>query len=224
MQRIRALPSSVSDADDRRTTLDALEHYNPDSHPCQRCGKKIWHSGKAASYRRGLTYIKDGMRVDDEVNIPIFLCEECGKSSRPGGNPDGDYYHAILPNNLIPFTYYTLLFVLSVLDAYVKREQPVTEICSFFSISVSTLYRWKKRYIQQYDAWAESLESIRHMCEHSSQSDPEQTEAEALSQSLRKVFSCLPQLVSSFFSRFAFSFLQHSRLTHFRPLLKPRRL
>ena len=221
MQRISVPPSvRTTCPDELQLTRAALIHYNPDSHACQRCGKRIWHSGKASSYRRGITYIKDGKRVDEEVLVPVCLCRKCGKSSRRGGNASGDYCHAILPDSLIPFTYYTLLFVLTVLDAYAKRTQPVAALCRQWGISVSTLYRWKERYQEHYDAWAGSLERIRALRARSTEPDPE---AGALRLSLRRAFQHLAALPSSFFLRFGFSFLQPNRLTHFRPLPAGRR-
>lgn len=232
MQRIIANNNSKRNTNDTSSLADelqftqySLDHYNPDSHACQRCGKRIWYNGRqCSSYRRGITYVREGKRVDDECIIPICLCPACGKSDRRGGTPNGDYYHAILPDNLIPFTYFTLLFILTVLDEYAKRTRTVSQICEYWSVSISTLYRWKKRYKDHYDAWSDSMDQIRKLQEESVKKTPEEAEAEAIGKSLFRVFSLLVHLPGEFFSRFCFSFLQPNRLTHFRPLAPNRRL
>lgn len=230
MQRI-TVPASLRETcpDELDLTRKALAGYNPDSHPCQRCGRKIWYSKKSSSYRRNITYVNDGKRIDEEIRIPVYLCQDCGKSDRRGGTPSGDYNHAGITENLIPFTYFTLLFVLTVLHEYAGRYNPehrttVAEITRKWDISISTLYRWKKRYKDHYDAWAASMDRIRKLQEESEKSTPEEAEAEAIGKSLCGVFSVLAQLPADFFSRFRFSFLQPNHLTHFRPLASNRRL
>ena len=225
MQRITVSESIRNNCQDElQLTKDTLSHYNPDRCPCQRCGRKIWSAGKVSSYRRSITYVKDGKRVDGEFLCPVHLCEQCGKSDRRGGSASGDYRHAILQDGLVPFTYFTLLFVLTVLDDYAKRQHTVVQICDYWGISVSTLYRWKKRYIAHYEAWAESTESIRKLQAESSKPSPEEALTEAVGKSLVKVFLFLRKLPLDFFSRFAFSFLQPNHLTHFRPLVQKRRI
>ena len=224
MQRIIvSSKASRLNENENTTTRNTLDNYIPDRHCCHRCGKEIWADKKASSYKRGITYIHEGRRFDDVIRIPVYLCCQCGKSDRPGGTANGDYYHAILPDTLIPFTCYTLVFVLTVLDDYVRRTRPVAEICSFWLISSSTLYRWKKRYMEHYEAWADSLESIRQYMDHSVESSPEETGTKAIGVSLVRVFHAIASLPSAFFSRFGFSFLQPDCLTHFRPLQIKRR-
>ena len=224
MQRITVSANDRFKENDLQLSENALSDYNPDCHCCSRCGKKIWAEGKVSSYIRGVTHVVNGQRVDDEIRIPVYLCSQCGKSSRRGGTENGDYNHAILTDNLIPFTYFTLIFVLTVLKDYATRtssnakRHTVAEICEYWNISVSTLYRWKERYKDHYDAWANSTESIRKFKEDSRKDTPEEAEAEALDKSLALVYTKLTELIQIFFSRFLFSFLQPNRLTHFRPL------
>ena len=119
---------------------------------------------------------------------------------------------------------FTLLFVLTILDDYVKRNRAVTEICDFWGISVSTLCRLKKRYIAHYEAWAEPTESIRKLQAESSKPSPKEALTEVVGKSLVKVFLFLRKLPLDFFSSFGFSFLQPNHLTHFRPLVQKRRI
>ena len=205
-------------------TQTANSNYNPDSHCCERCGKAIWSSGKKSTYRRGITYPLNGKRVDDSIMIPVYLCKKCGKSDQPGGTENGDYHHAILATTLIPFTYYTLLFVLTVLDDYAKHNGTVVEICDRWSISVSTLYRWKSRYMEHYDAWSDSLSSIEsHASKHRQHLPPDESVRQAIAETLIRVWQLIYELPRSCFLRFTFSFMQGCKKTHFRELPNRRR-
>ena len=226
MQRVEVSPQADRFTDDESDlTKETLTYYNPDRCSCHRCGKKIWAEKKVSSYCRGLTYVRDGERIDENIMIPVYLCSQCGKSDRPGGTANGDYYHAVLPDNLIPFTCFTLVFVLTVLDDYVKRTHTTAQICAHWQISVSTLYRWKKRYMEHYEAWTDSLNSIRRLKEDAMETIQDEAEAEneAIITSLKRVFHAAENLPHIFFSRFRFSFLQPNCLTHFRPLAVKRR-
>ena len=52
--------------------------------------------------------------------------------------------HSILPDPIIPYASYSLLFIRKVLSAYYSHDQAIEKICSVFGITPSMLYRWKK--------------------------------------------------------------------------------
>ena len=59
--------------------------------------------------------------------------------------------HVIAPGiQMIPFSRYSLGFILLVLQAYIKREITVRAIAEKYIISVSTIYEWKKRFTTYY--------------------------------------------------------------------------
>lgn len=201
-------------------TENLLKLYNPDSHHCERCGKTIWSSGKVSSYSRGFIWPCDGKPRTDTIQIPIYLCEKCGKSIDGSGNDDGNYLHAILPQIIIPFSSYTLPFVLTVIGEYASpnRSCTVVQLCENWQIAVSTLYTWIKRYKYQYDAWADSLDSIRKQEEDSAAAgtDPSYATRHALASALKRIVSKVRDLPGKFFQKFAFSFMQPNQKTHLR--------
>ena len=139
---------------------------------------------------------------------------------------NGNYKHAILPQTIIPFTAYSLLFILTVLADYVNRTCTVEEVCAHWHIAVSTLYAWKKRYMEHYDAWAVSIDNPHLQTDNplsgSDSSDPQRIR-NAVNSTLNQIRFSLPSIVSSFFRRFGFSFLQPNRKTHFREIPGSRR-
>lgn len=237
MQRLfdKKSPSdSSSDLNELERTKLFLSRYDPNDQPCQRCGKTCWACQKSASYKRKFVWPKNGKPACDIISVPVFLCEKCGKDELGTGTVNGDYHHAILKGNIIPFSSFTLSFVLAVLYAYVHRTDTVQKVCEFWGISVNTLYAWKKRYQLQYDAWADSLHSLQHFTDapsndtldaHPPDSEPSalQTECSAIAASLDYILQILKDMISGFFNRFTFSFLQGCKRTHLRELPLNRR-
>ena len=217
---------SLYDCDDLKIAKEATKKYNPCSHACERCGNLLWFIVQAGAYVRNIVYPRNGHPVCATIEIPLMLCRNCG-SSKDGRKFDSpDYWHAIIPTNLIPFTPYSLSFVLTVLDAYANRACTVVELCAHWQIAVSTLYAWKKRYKDQYDAYMNSMDSIRKQEESASSSgeEAEVIEKKVIASSLATLSEMMPSFVSDYFRRFAFSFMQSSRRTHFRELPIDRRL
>ena len=84
-------------------------------------------------YGRCLISFEDGKIVESQVRPALFYCASCKTS------------HALLPDIIIPYGRYSLLFVLAVLAAYFERATAVTKICERFGIAVSTIYDWIDR-------------------------------------------------------------------------------
>ena len=108
---------------------DAFRHLGA---PCPNCGA-VGKLAKHGDYGRGLTTCEDGQIIDSTVRPERFYCLSCETS------------HALLPDIIIPYGRYSLIFVLTVLAAYFERAASVAEICGRFGIAVSTIYDWKGR-------------------------------------------------------------------------------
>ena len=220
VMRMLVIASSNPDFNEYEFTKSHLALYEPGSHCCQRCGKLLWSSGITTSYKRLMTWPCNGTPKTDEISIPIFLCGQCGKSENGTGCENGDYYHAILPNNLIPFSQFTLLFILTVLDEYFNHKRTVNQICVNWGITTTTLYSWRKRFRTHYDAWSDVFHSIRNLEESDHSTNHHKP---PLAIALMWIMECLDKLVAGFFSRFRFSFMQECTRTHLRELPGKRR-
>jgi len=108
---------------------DAFRHFGE---PCPNCGAvgKLAENGE---YDRHLVSYEDGRITDSEVKAKLFFCSSCETS------------HALLPDIIIPYGRYSLLFVLAVMAAYFERADTVVNICERFGIAVSTIYDWRNR-------------------------------------------------------------------------------
>jgi len=99
---------------------------------CPKCGAKGNLSGYG-DYGRGLTSYEGGQIVYRLISVLRYLCASCKAT------------HALLPDIVVPYSPYSLLFMLAALIAYYERSSTVAEVCSRFGIAVSTIYEWKDR-------------------------------------------------------------------------------
>ena len=204
---------------------EMLSHYNPDSHSCQRCHKRIWSAGIATYYPRRFVWPCNGKKREDWLYIPVVLCEACGRSDEPGIIDRGDYYHAILGGIIVPFTKYSLPFILTVLDSYVNRTGTVEDVCEQWGICRNTLYSWRDRYIEQYNSWADSLHQLEAFDQALREQHPTARDISdrVLAIALGLVNCLIQTMTREFFVRFAYSFMQPSKKTHLRELPRARR-
>ena len=118
------------------------------SYACPSCGNRN-HFRRINPYARQMITIKDSKRVIIPVFIPRVQCSVCSHS------------HSCLPDNLIPFSSYTLRFILTVLSEYLKRsETTVNLLCDKWQIAVSTLYTWIRLFSEHFSLWKKSVDRI----------------------------------------------------------------
>ena len=102
-----------------------------------------------ARYTRSLIDFEDGKVVYGAVEIKRVRCASCGHT------------HAILPDYIIPYTTYSLPFILRVLCAHFLGSETVEQLCLRFSISPSMLYQWKTLFLVHREIWLGVLEDGR---------------------------------------------------------------
>ena len=91
---------------------------------------------------------KEDLPVTHEVTVQRYQCSSCGHT------------HALLSSALVPYSSYSLRFILMVLQAYFLHRACVRTICERAGISVSTLYRWKSLFLAHKALWLGALESL----------------------------------------------------------------
>ena len=96
---------------------------------------------KIDPYERQMITVEDNARVEVPIFVPRALCEACGHTQ------------SFLPDNLIPFSSYTLRFVLNILYGYLDRPGTVKDFCSSWQIAVSTLYMWIHLFYEHFSLW-----------------------------------------------------------------------
>ena len=161
------------------------EQFRPETAPCPSCGTYGRMKAHDSYWRFLIDY--DGTVQENIVRIKRVICTIC------------DSTHALLPDVLVPHKSFCILFILKVLKEYF-HTRAATAICNKYSIAVSTLYAWIDRYLTHVSIDLGVLESILLNCTRwlTNASD-----------------ICRSDAPYDFFSRFGFSFLQHSETTRF---------
>lgn len=159
----------------------AMLVLNIHDHPCPFCCCAHPDWKKHASYDRYLISVEHGRSVTYVIVVIRYLCPSCGHT------------HAILPEHMIPYSSYSLPFILVVLRDYYTRPITVEALCSEYDISVSTLYSWHSLYLIHKKLWLGLLDDYI--------SSPE-----TFLSSLVPIPSV--QLLSGFFTSMRYSFLQ----------------
>lgn len=88
-----------------------------------------------SSYPRYFCSLENGRFVSKKVRVSVVYCPNC------------HHYHSVIPYALIvPYSQYSLSFVLSVLYEKIVLHEKVETITRKYDISISTLYRWIRKY------------------------------------------------------------------------------
>ena len=185
MIRVKAIFGKIFSlkTSDRQLFSFAIQAFSPSDAVCPHCGA-VGCCDFHSSYTRWLISIENGRRSDLIVSVPRVLCASCKRT------------HAILPDMLIPYGSYTLMFFLVILSGYLARTVTVQEFCASWGIAVSTLYDWIHLFEKQASLWLGILKEVKRLN----------------TLSLNEICA-QDSLPSSFHKRFGFSFLQPRRAT-----------
>lgn len=112
----------------------AVRSLNLSDQTCPYCGSRgnlIPHD----SYSRYMVTLENHRMETVTLCIPRVKCVSCGHT------------HALLPEMLIPYSSYSLRFVLTVLEDYFLHAHTVEQICETYQIVHSTLYVFRKLFL-----------------------------------------------------------------------------
>lgn len=133
-----------------------------------------------ASYTRYLVERRKGTPATHEITVHRYRCSSCGHT------------HALLSSSLVPYSSYSLRFILLVLQDYFLGRACVQTVCERAGISVSTLYRWKAMFLSHKELWLGKLEDLN-------------TSAKGFLEDMDGAF------LQEFLHKFLFCFLQRGR-------------
>lgn len=107
-----------------------------DAPACPSCGASKDRYCRNGSYLRQFVCYTDGSPCDHLISVRSLKCTSCLHS------------HALLPSVIVPYSSYSLGFLLALLYARITRQFPnVPSLCQHFGISESTFYRIRKRFL-----------------------------------------------------------------------------
>lgn len=108
---------------------------------CPSCKTNYPNWKKHATYFRYLIFLEDKANITEQITITRYKCESCKRT------------HALLPDLIIPYSSYSLGFVILVIEEYFNKSLSVTETCLKYDISASTLYCWKDLFLKHKKIW-----------------------------------------------------------------------
>lgn len=124
-----------------------MKDFQPDLEICPFCKSK-GNCHNQGLYKRNLIDFICG-RVDDSETISIsrIKCKSCGHT------------HAILPDVIVPYASYSLLFILRAIAEYLTHLHTVEYLTERFGISHSLLYKWLHMYEEHKALWLGALDN-----------------------------------------------------------------
>lgn len=149
---------------------------------CSSC-KSDSNYSRHSSYTRMMITVINCKRVEIMVSIPRVRCH-CGRT------------HGLLPDFLIPYSSYSLKFIITVIKKYLNRSCAVRELCDTWQISVSTLYSWIHLFRNHYNLWVDAVNQVS-----------------SLSDATISVVCDIASFPFEFFKKFKFSFMQFTSIT-----------
>lgn len=126
--------------------LQATQNCSTKSLPCPQCGAKYPSWSLHGTYDRYLISFEKGIPINHRITIDRLMCSSCSHA------------HAILPEILIPYSSYGLLFIIRILRDYYGGSLTVVKLCNKYQVSVSTLYAWKQLLLLHKKLWLGILE------------------------------------------------------------------
>lgn len=83
-------------------------------------------------YRRSIIDFDAGQRTHSGLCVLRVFCDSC------------EHAHAVLPDAIIPYSSFSLLFVLRLLGQYFADLGSVEQLCERFGVSQNLFYKWLK--------------------------------------------------------------------------------
>jgi len=120
---------------------------DPGACTCSFCGSS-GHFRMIAPYPRLLITVRSGKREELPVSVPRAKCDICGRTI------------SFQPDISIPYSSYSLRFILTVLSCYLQHSCPVRALCESWQISVPTLYTWIHLFNEQYSSWCNVIDRV----------------------------------------------------------------
>ena len=106
-----------------------MEQFKPELETCPICGS-TGNCHIHDYYGRSIIDFKAGRQEKSDLCILRVFCDSCRHA------------HAILPDIIIPYSSYSLFFVLRLLGEYFAGLFTIEQLCERYSISPKQFFRW----------------------------------------------------------------------------------
>ena len=108
-----------------------MELFQPELETCPVCGS-TGNCHIHDYYGRSIIDFRTGSKQKDNLCVMRVFCDSCGHA------------HAILPDVIIPYSSYSLFFILFILGEYFAGLRTIEQLCDRFDISMKQFHKWLK--------------------------------------------------------------------------------
>ena len=106
-----------------------MDQFRPERETCPVCGS-TGNCHIHDYYGRAIIDFKSGKQEKSDLCILRVFCDNC------------NHAHAILPDIIIPYSSYSLFFVLRILGEYFAGFYTIEHLCERYGISRNQLFKW----------------------------------------------------------------------------------
>ena len=106
-----------------------MEQFRPELETCPICGS-IGNCHTHDYYGRSIIDFTAGRQEKSDLCVLRIFCDSC------------HHAHAILPDIIIPYSSYSLFFVLRILGEYFSGLYTIEQLCERYSISQNQFCKW----------------------------------------------------------------------------------
>lgn len=132
--------------------IAGLEPMQIECNNCHRRGCCIRHGYYERSYLLG-----PDDSGDDRIRILRVLCKDCHVT------------HALLPEEIVPYRQYSIVFIFLALYLYYMEGITTTDLCKRLGITPQLLYRWIHLFEAQKERFLGATLSMRYSCKQAIQ-------------------------------------------------------
>lgn len=117
-----------------------MEQFQPELETCPICGS-TGNCHIHDYYGRSVIDFQTGRKQKEDFCIMRVFCDNYGHA------------HAILPDIIIPYSTYSLLFILFILGKYFAGFHTIDQLCELFNISRKQFYKWLSLWKSRKKQW-----------------------------------------------------------------------
>ena len=124
-----------------------MAKFQPHLETCPLCGSTA-NCHIHDYYDRSLVDFRSGIRTRYSLCVMHIFCDSC------------EHAHAILPDVMIPYSSFSLLFILCLLGQYFADRFTVEQLCERYGISQNRFYQWLSLWRSHKRDWLGLLEDL----------------------------------------------------------------
>lgn len=123
-----------------------MGQFQPELETCPICGS-TGNCHIHDYYGRSIIDFKAGRKQTENLCIMRVFCDSC------------EHAHAVLPDIIVPYSSYSLFFILFILGEYFAGLHTIEQLCERFDVSQKQFNKWLALWMAHKEQWLGMLEA-----------------------------------------------------------------